>query len=55
VQEADVSANIPSWIKAPVKVLADGDSRIPARLIDGQLHFTADEVSDVRCFLVLPR
>ena len=56
VRDAEVTLRIPPWIRPPLEVIpAEGNGSIAAKVTDGELRFTADEVVDARCFLVRPR
>jgi hypothetical protein len=55
-RDVTVTLRIPPWIKGSLEVIpADGNGSIAAKITDGELRFTADEVVDARCFLVIPR
>ena len=56
VRGAEISIHIPAWMKSSLGVVpADGGSSVPAKVVDGRLRFTADEVRDARCFLICPK
>ena len=56
VQAVEITLRIPPWIKPSLEVVpADGKSPAAARMANGEIRFMADEVTDARCFLVIPK
>lgn len=56
VRDAEITLRIPPWIKPSLEVVpADGKSPAAARIANGEIRFKADEVTDARCFLILPK